>query len=74
MYDVPLIRIICYFLNIALSYSLYTGKPINREYADVAPTEEIFYKEPSAYDKLLVMLGSSSKSVADAYKRRYTSL
>ncbi|KAJ4711566.1 U3 small nucleolar RNA-associated protein 25-like [Melia azedarach] len=33
-------------------------------------TEEVIYKEPSVYDNLLMKLGRSSESVADAYKMR----
>ncbi|XWS70966.1 hypothetical protein CRYUN_Cryun03dG0096200 [Craigia yunnanensis] len=33
-------------------------------------SEEMNYKEPSMYDKLLTKLKSSNKSIADAYRRR----
>ncbi|XWS73281.1 hypothetical protein CRYUN_Cryun02cG0114500 [Craigia yunnanensis] len=33
-------------------------------------SEEMSYKEPSMYDKLLMKLKSSNKSIADAYQRR----
>ncbi|KAJ0095949.1 hypothetical protein Patl1_17055 [Pistacia atlantica] len=36
----------------------------------VASEEELIYKEPSVYDNLLMKLGSSSKSLANAFKMR----
>ncbi|XP_050119546.1 protein NUCLEOLAR FACTOR 1-like isoform X3 [Malus sylvestris] len=42
----------------------------NEESNCVVSEEEMVYKEPSMYDKLLMTLGSSSKSVSAAYKMR----
>ncbi|RXH78673.1 hypothetical protein DVH24_002191 [Malus domestica] len=46
------------------------GELPNEESNCVVSEEEMVYKEPSMYDKLLMTLGSSSKSVSAAYKMR----
>lgn len=50
--------------------STSSGELSEEENGSLSPVEEIAYKEPSTYDKLLNMLGSSSKSVNDANKLR----
>ncbi|KAH7570588.1 hypothetical protein JRO89_XS05G0140600 [Xanthoceras sorbifolium] len=45
------------------------GDSTDEESSGVA-SEEVIYKEPTVYDNLLMKLGTSSKSVADAYKMR----
>nr|XP_028947290.1 U3 small nucleolar RNA-associated protein 25-like isoform X2 [Malus domestica] len=47
-----------------------SGELPNEESNCVVSEEEMVYKEPSMYDKLLMTLGSSSKSVSAAYKMR----
>lgn len=46
-----------------------TGE-LPKEESNGVSEDEMVYKEPSMYDKLLMTLGSSSKSVAAAYKQR----
>ncbi|KAL5760350.1 hypothetical protein ACOSQ2_019188 [Xanthoceras sorbifolium] len=46
-----------------------SGDSTDQESSGVA-SEEVIYKEPTVYDNLLMKLGTSSKSVADAYKMR----
>ncbi|XP_050140404.1 protein NUCLEOLAR FACTOR 1 isoform X2 [Malus sylvestris] len=50
--------------------STSSGELPNEESNGVVSEEETVYKEPSMYDKLLMTLGSSSKSVSAAYKLR----
>ncbi|KAM2613822.1 hypothetical protein TB2_028518 [Malus domestica] len=50
--------------------STSSGELPNEESNGVVSEEEAVYKEPSMYDKLLMTLGSSSKSVSAAYKLR----
>ncbi|CAN6696504.1 unnamed protein product [Malus baccata var. baccata] len=57
--------------NVAQSpSSTSSGELPNEESNGVVSEEETVYKEPSMYDKLLMTLGSSSKSVSAAYKLR----
>ncbi|KAF8035262.1 hypothetical protein BT93_C1325 [Corymbia citriodora subsp. variegata] len=44
--------------------------PDPAELGNVDNDDELVYKEPSAYDNLLVTLGSSGKYFSDAYRRR----
>ncbi|KAJ8635422.1 hypothetical protein MRB53_009689 [Persea americana] len=48
------------------SYEEHSG---NETFEDV-----VVYKEPSTYDNLLMALGSSSKSMADVYQRRWVTI
>ncbi|XP_021816013.1 U3 small nucleolar RNA-associated protein 25 isoform X1 [Prunus avium] len=50
--------------------STSSGELPKEESNGVSSEDEMVYKEPSMYDKLLMTLGSSSKSVAAAYKQR----
>lgn len=49
---------------------VYTGDVSAEGSSGVASEEEVIYKEPSVYDNLLMKLGSSSESLANAFKMR----
>lgn len=49
---------------------VYTGDVSAEGSSGVASEEEVIYKEPSVYDNLLMKLGSSSESIANAFKMR----
>lgn len=52
-------------------FCLYNEDHSSEEHSGSETSEDVVvYKEPSTYDNLLVALGSSSKSMADVYKRR----
>lgn len=52
-------------------FCLYNVDHSSEEHSGSDTSEDVVvYKEPSTYDNLLVALGSSSKSMADVYKRR----
>ena len=53
-----------------LIYSFNARELFDEENGSMVPTEEIVYKEPSTYNKLLKMLGYTSKSFANANKQR----
>ncbi|GKV00418.1 hypothetical protein SLEP1_g13106 [Rubroshorea leprosula] len=46
------------------------GESYREESNDDEASEEVIYKEPTVYDKLLMKLGSHNRSVADAYNKR----
>ncbi|XP_008223796.1 PREDICTED: U3 small nucleolar RNA-associated protein 25 isoform X1 [Prunus mume] len=56
--------------NVAHSPSSTSSGELPKEESNGVSEDEMVYKEPSMYDKLLMTLGSSSKSVAAAYKQR----
>ncbi|KAH9774287.1 U3 small nucleolar RNA-associated protein [Citrus sinensis] len=56
--------------NGAHSSSPSSSEEASGEESSGDAVEEIIYKEPSVYDNLLMKLGSSSESVADAFKIR----
>ncbi|KAL9421063.1 hypothetical protein AB3S75_038596 [Citrus x aurantiifolia] len=56
--------------NGAHSSSPSSSEEASGEESSGDAVEEIIYKEPSVYDNLLMKLGSSSESVADAFKMR----
>lgn len=49
----------------------YTEEEATDEESSGVAAEEVIYKEPTVYDNLLMKLGTSSKSLADAFKMRY---
>ncbi|KAK9192218.1 hypothetical protein WN943_020834 [Citrus x changshan-huyou] len=56
--------------NGAHSSSPSSSEEASGEESSGDAVEEVIYKEPSVYDNLLMKLGSSSESVADAFKMR----
>lgn len=56
--------------NGAHSSSPSSSEEASGEVSNGDAVEEVIYKEPSVYDNLLMKLGSSSESVADAFKMR----
>lgn len=58
------------FWNYSIFWWLVATEEASGEESSGDAVEEVIYKEPSVYDNLLMKLGSSSESVADAFKIR----
>lgn len=55
---------------IKFQWIVYTGDVSAEGSSGIASEEEVIYKEPSVYNNLLMKLGSSSGSLAKAFKIR----